>query len=86
MSKTRRPGRPAGSRTKSRDQAEARASRCRECGSTNRTAYRQKIEHEHGGHHHRTGEPFTHIVKRWTSCADCGQARIDITYENRPEG
>lgn len=78
-------GRPKGSRNKPRAAAETVRSRCRACGSTERKPYTQTREQEHGGVD-REGRPYTHIIRRWTSCADCGQARIDTSYENRVGG
>jgi len=80
---TRRPGRPAGSKTRQHDHATAEPSRCR-CGSTDREPYSQTIVTEYGGEFN--GQPFTHIVRRWTKCAACGQARVDKSHENRTAG
>lgn len=80
-SAARRPGRPKGATTQTLPTAEAQLTRCRKCGSTDRTPYRRTTETAHCGQKH--GEPYTHIIRRWTSCTHCGQARVDLTHENR---
>jgi len=82
MPRKKKPGRPAGSQNVTRDQAEAKPSRCKACDSTEREAYTKTDVQEFGGQD-PNGRPFTHIVRRWTRCAACGQARIDLSYENR---
>jgi hypothetical protein len=57
------------------------ASRCRKCGSTERTGYGHTREHAYAGLY--DGKPYTHVVWRRTSCAKCGQVRDDRTLENR---
>lgn len=70
--KNRKPGRPTGSKTKERDEAEAPASKCRACGSTDRAPYSKKdVQHYDG----------QQIIRRWTHCLECGQHRVDITRE-----
>ena len=32
-----------------------------------------------------TGQRYTHIVRRRTICEDCGQTRIELSYEDRGE-
>jgi len=56
-------------------------SACPRCGSTDRTPY----------YHTRTlaitgrilGQPYDHIVYRYTRCRACGQHRVDRHYEFR---
>ncbi len=79
-SKTRR-GRPKGAATQTLPTAQSQLTRCRKCGSTDRTPYRRTTETSHAGQKH--GESYTHIIRRWTSCQACGQARVDLTHENR---
>lgn len=55
-----------------------------ECQSTRRGSYYGTTEQEHRGLDD-DGKPYTHIVRRRTKCLDCGQGRIDRTYENRAE-
>lgn len=69
----------AGSRT-AKPTADAPASRCPKCGSTDRTPY---------SHTRRVdcnctddaGRPYNQVVFRNTTCAACGQARVDRTRE-----
>ena len=79
----RRPGRPKGSTNANPDVNIVEPSRCRRCGSTRRGDYYGKTEQAFRGEHN--GQPFTHIVPRRTKYLDCGQLRVDRTYENRPE-
>lgn len=81
MTKRKR-GRPPGSKNKPVDHAEAMPSRCRQCGSTEREPYFRTTATEYGGLL-GTGQSYTHIVRRWTRCAACGQTRIDLFHENR---
>ena len=76
-------GRPQGSANKKPDYVTVAPSRCKKCGSTNRTPYTTRQEHEIAGLD-AAGNEYTHIVWRRTSCANCGQFRIDRTTENRP--
>jgi hypothetical protein len=60
------------------------ASRCRKCQSTLRSCYsntkRQTISGiEPGTHLH-----YTAVVWRTCRCGNCGQARVDRTYEYAP--
>lgn len=57
------------------------ASRCPNCGSTEREAYYGTNVVEFAGIH--DGLPYTHIINRRTACKTCGQHRIDRTYDNR---
>ena len=83
QTKTKRPGRPKGAQTQPRPTAQASLSRCPSCGSTEREPYSQTRRTEYAGLT-ADGEPYTAIVRRWTACATCGQARIDKTYEHAP--
>lgn len=75
-------GRPAGSKNIDAT-ADAHPSQCPACGSTNRGPYLGTANvQEYGGTHE--GRPHTHIIRKRTTCADCGQTRIDRTFENRP--
>lgn len=71
-------GRPKGS-TGGTPQVETEATRCPKCGSTKRTGYFGTVVNEYQGEFN--GRPFDRIVKRRTSCVDCGQHRVDWTYE-----
>jgi hypothetical protein len=54
-------------------------SRCKKCGSTRRADYHHTHTVDGGGEFH--GQPFSRVVFRRTACLDCGQARVDRTYE-----
>ena len=81
MNKRKR-GRPPGSKNESVDQVDAMATCCRQCGSTEREPYFRTSAQEYAGLL-ATGQPYTHIVRRWTRCSACGQVRIDLFHENR---
>jgi hypothetical protein len=55
---------------------------CPTCGSTDRTPYRGCNVQEFGGTT-PDGQPFTHIVRKYTTCTACGQVRVDMIHENR---
>jgi hypothetical protein len=80
MAKKQR-GRPAGSRNGKYEVGASTPSRCKSCGSTERTPYFATNETAHRGIH--DGEPYTHIVWRRTKCLHCGQLRTDRALENR---
>lgn len=63
--------------------ADAAVSRCPKCGSTRRKRYYKRDERP--TNRTSSGEPCTHVVMRWTQCAEpgCRQHRIDRTFENR---
>ncbi len=75
-------GRPKGARKKEYPQSIGELTRCRKCDSTERTKYTTIKEMEHAGV--RDGKPYTRVIWRHTSCASCGQVRIDQHYENSP--
>ncbi len=61
-----------------------KAVKCLVCGSAARTRY-------HDVRRIKTDEPgFTHLVIRRTTCAKCGEPRIEQSYEHeiikRPKG
>ena len=56
-------------------------SRCPKCQSTDRTPYSGTVTVYAPGID--CDQPYTHVVKRWTRCAKCGQARVDQSQENR---
>lgn len=65
---------------------ETQLTRCNACGSTERMGYNRVESFDHrdaGGIDPATSKPATHRVSRWTNCKNCGQARIDVHYENR---
>jgi hypothetical protein len=58
-------------------------SRCTACGSTNRLGYHHTAITEQGGLT-PDGQVYERIVRRYCRCADCGQTRIDRSYETGP--
>lgn len=64
-------GRPAGAANITAT-ADVSPSRCPKCQSSNRTPYRKTWEKRFGA-----GTTPAGIIYRRTSCADCGQQRID---------
>ena len=56
--------------------------RCPVCGSSDRGPY-NRVTETLCATAAPDGNPATHIVRRWTACKSCGQARIDRSYENR---
>ena len=55
------------------------ASRCPTCGSSERSEYSNRREHVHSGEY--DGKPFNRVVWRNCHCLNCGQHRVDRTYE-----
>lgn len=74
-------GRPAGSRTQN-NSGQSQPSRCPKCQSTERTPYSQTREIKINGEDPVFGA-YTHVVRRWTRCKGCGQARTDRSFEYR---
>jgi DNA-directed RNA polymerase subunit N (RpoN/RPB10) len=60
-------------------------SRCRSCGSTERDPYYKTRVICNPGTDPNNGEPYTHLVLRYTRCRSCGQTRPDRSFENRLE-
>lgn len=58
-------------------------SRCPKCGSTDRGPYTRR--REYAASRNPAGHPCTHVVLRWTQCANpnCKQHRVDRAFENR---
>ena len=71
-------GRPKGS-TGGTPQVETEATRCPKCGSTQRDGYFGTTTVEFEGEFN--GRAYKRIVSRRTACVDCGQHRIDRTYQ-----
>ena len=59
------------------------APRCPSCKSTRREEYTNKQVQQFAGLL-PDGTPYSAIIRRNTKCLDCGQARIDRTYEFQP--
>lgn len=84
--KTSNRGRPRGSRNIARDEVDVIGSRCKRCGSSNRTPYQSDpTTLDYCGTDPITGRPYNQIIWRRTACGDCGQARVDKCYEQRAE-
>ncbi len=82
MARRRKPGRPKGSTNREYETAEVVVSRCLKCGSTNRLRYGEMGEPrvvKHNGVH--DGVAYARVVWRKTKCIDCGQHRIDKSWE-----
>jgi len=79
------PGRPQGSQQQDAAVATIEPSRCvnPQCLSTRRSDYWGKTVQEYAGLT-PGGMPYTHIVRRRCKCLDCGQVRVDKTFENEP--
>ncbi len=75
-------GRPKGSQNIS-ETVDVEASRCPSCGSTERGEYRGRTVQEYEGIYN--GQPYTAIVRRRCVCLNCGQWRVDRTFENNPK-
>lgn len=67
-----------------RDVVAAKPTRCRHCGSTERTAYHHTTHHPAPCTGTYDGEPVTRLVRRRTECKNCGRARIDTHGEYLP--
>jgi RNA polymerase subunit RPABC4/transcription elongation factor Spt4 len=79
---TKRRGRPPGAATKTKPVVETRLSRCPVCGSTARTDYVNRREQAFNGPA-PDGRPCDVVVWRNTTCRNCGQLRVDKSYELR---
>jgi hypothetical protein len=75
-------GRPKGAKNREVDCVDAPPTSCQKCGSTRRTPYFNRRAPEISGVCPLTGQAYTSIVYRRTSCADCGQFRDDRTLVN----
>lgn len=63
------------------DECDVEPSRCKRCGSTERTAYRPMTEAK--VNRTPSGLPATHAIWRACECKNCKQTRRDVFYENR---
>lgn len=62
---------------------DAPATRCPRCGSTDREPYHRTVRRICNGQL-PSGEIYTAVVWRRTFCRQCGQARIDKSFEHPP--
>lgn len=81
---TRKPGRPAGSKTADRDHQVVVESRCQKCGSTNREKYTGTVVLQGDGVA-PDQKPYSERLIAKTRCLDCGQARVVSRYKYVPE-
>jgi len=72
-------GRPKGSRTATIETVVVQPSKCKKCGSTNRSKYVDKRTLDLLGQL-ADGTIYTSVTWRRTKCLDCGQVRDDKTY------
>jgi hypothetical protein len=72
------PGRPAGSHNEQPITTVIQRSRCRKCGSTDRTDYWGKRIQNYAGIH--DGREFRQIIRQRCRCRKCGQLRVDMEY------
>ena len=81
----RKPGRPKGSKNKTRQVVAVVPPRCKKCGSTDRTPYmgHRRVMQRAGTA--PDGKPYNRITWRDTKCLACNQVRVDLIYENVPE-
>jgi len=77
-------GRKSGSKEIPRSNATHLPSACVCCGSTNRTPYKLKARVYDLEGETSLGFRYNKIVRRATSCSDCGEPRNDFSYEFDP--
>lgn len=65
------------------DHVKVEPSRCKQCGSTDRSRYYDSRSSPHYRKDPETGKETTHRVWRRCKCESCGQMRVDISDENR---
>jgi nitrate reductase cytochrome c-type subunit len=77
-------GRPKGS-ANTEAVVDVETSRCPNCQSTRRSEYlgARNVQEFEGL---AEGRPYNRIVRRRCQCLDCGQTRIDRTFEFAPPG
>ena len=73
-------GRPKGSRNNLAATVTVAPSRCPKCNSTERSEDTNKTVQQYQGTA-PDGQPFTAIIRRRTQCRECGQWRVDRTFE-----
>ena len=79
MSTGKKTGRPVGSKTRDRVVVDVRVSQCPMCDSTERKHYRDPRRVDGDGIT-PDGRPYTAVILRPTTCANCGQHRVDRSY------
>ena len=78
-------GRPKGQGNYDVDTVRAEPTRCRRCGSTNRTRYTNTRVRFISGTDFQ-GRPYSRMIWRRTQCLHCGQYRDDIARVYEPDG
>lgn len=84
MTKPRGAGRPTGAKTQEHTVVDVLPAACFRCGSTKRTPYTSTETID--THGERNGQHYNLVTLRRTSCQDCGQHRIERSFEYRPPG
>lgn len=82
MSKTKRTGRPVGSKNRDYQESVALPSVCKQCNSTERETLGNPQEVESCGTR-PDGTEYNTVINRRVRCTQCGQHRIEKTYENQ---
>lgn len=80
----RKPGRPKGTSNITRDVVVIPPVRCK-CGSTRRLVCPNGTTEQKYAGIATDGQPYTHIVRTLCKCRDCGQHRVERTYEYYPK-
>ena len=78
--KKSRRGRPKGSPNREVDVVTAQPTRCKKCGSPERSAYINRRTMEVGGIE-PDGRRYRRVVWRRCQCLKCGQWRDDVSHE-----
>lgn len=82
--RSKKPGRPKGSRNRDYETSISLPSSCFKCGSTERIVYGNKNEVVSSGTR-PDGTRYNRVVHRRVRCEKCGQHRIEKSYELRDE-
>ena len=80
-------GRPPGSKTKQYDVTEKTLTACKRCRSTKRAAYgkRSVLDFVNTQVNPTDDQEYNRLKRYPTHCLECGQHRIDLVREMRPE-
>lgn len=77
----KKPGRPAGSKTKPAQRAERPLLRCEECDSTQVKVLRTTEREIHGTN--KDGKPHTHVRWQRCQCQDCQNVIVCHSFHNK---
>lgn len=72
-------GRPTGTKTEETPVVVVNLSKCPKCGSIKRTSYNHTRAMDYG--QIVDGRDYSKVIWRNCKCLDCGQTRIDKTFE-----